>query len=87
VSDELDPIYEQISGGLGEMMDRADQWRIASSQVREDEVIYEAPENLTVHRSLAVCIGTYSTLHASAMNAAEQSMPTISFTSHNRSYV
>ena len=45
--DELDTIYEHISGGLVRMMDRADQWCISSSQVREDEEEYEASESLT----------------------------------------
>ncbi len=47
IFDELDPIYEHISGGLVNMMDRADQWCISSSQVREDEVEYEVSESLT----------------------------------------
>lgn len=45
--EELDLTYEKVSGGLVNMMDRADQWCISSSQVREDEVGYEVREGLT----------------------------------------
>lgn len=45
--DELDAICEKVSGGLVNMMGRADQWCISTSQVREDEVEYEVPEGLT----------------------------------------
>lgn len=47
IFDKLDSIYEHISGGLVNMMDRADQWCISSNQVREDEVEYEISEGIT----------------------------------------
>ena len=45
--DELDAVYEKVSGGLVNMMDRAEQWCVSSGQVRDDEVEYEVPEDLT----------------------------------------
>lgn len=49
--DELDSIYEKVSGGLVSMMADADKWCIANNAVKEDEVQYESkPEG-----SMGVC--------------------------------
>ncbi len=50
VFDELDAVYEKISGGLVNMMANAEQWCISSNPVREDGVdheVYEVTESLT----------------------------------------
>ena len=47
VFDDLDRVYEKISGGLVTMMASADQWCITGSQAGEDGVEYEASEELT----------------------------------------
>jgi len=47
VFDELDAVYEKVSGGLVNMMANAEQWCISSNQVREDGVEYEVTEGLT----------------------------------------
>lgn len=52
--DELDAVYEKVSGGLVNMMDRADQWCVSSSQVREDDVEYEVSEGLTYPQTHAL---------------------------------
>ena len=38
--DELDGVYEMVSGGLVNMMAHADQWCLVGKEVREDEVDY-----------------------------------------------
>jgi four helix bundle protein len=45
VFDELDAVYEKVSGGLVNMMDGAEQWCISSSHVMEDEATYKVTEN------------------------------------------
>ncbi len=47
VFNELDSIYEQISGGLVNMMAHADQWCVSGGQVREDSVEYEGTHKPT----------------------------------------
>ena len=47
VFDELDCVYEKVSGGLVKMMANADQWCITSDRVREDGVEYRVSEGLT----------------------------------------
>ena len=47
VFDELDAVYEKVSGGLVNMMANADQWCISSNHVREDGAQYELTEAVT----------------------------------------
>jgi len=51
VFDELDSVYEKVSGGLVKMMANADQWCISSDRVREDGVEYGVTEELTHPRT------------------------------------
>ena len=51
IFNELDAIYEKVSGGLVNMMANAEQWCISSNQVREDGVEYEVTEGLTYPRT------------------------------------
>jgi four helix bundle protein len=51
IFDELDAVYEKVSGGLVNMMANAEQWCISSNQVREDGVEYEPTEGLTYPRT------------------------------------
>lgn len=45
IFDELDATYEHVSGGLVNMMDRADQWCVPGSQVKEGNGEYDHPED------------------------------------------
>jgi len=47
VFDELDEVYERVSGGLVNMIANADQWCTSHSRVREDGVEYNVTEGLT----------------------------------------
>ena len=47
IFDELDAVYDKVSGGLVNMMANAEQWCISTSQVREDGGEYEVTESLT----------------------------------------
>ena len=47
IFDELDGVYEKVSGGLVNMISNADQWCTPHNQVREDGVEYEVTEELT----------------------------------------
>lgn len=45
--DELDGIYERVSGRLVNMMAHAEHWCASIAQVREDAVAYEVSEEIT----------------------------------------
>jgi four helix bundle protein len=47
VFDELDTAYEKVSGGLVNMMAKADLWCLSNSQVREDGAEYEVTDSHT----------------------------------------
>jgi len=47
IFNELDAVYEKVSGGLVTMMANAEQWCISSNHVKEDGVEYEVTEGLT----------------------------------------
>jgi len=47
VFDELDAVYEKVSGGLVNMMANTDRWCPPHLQVREDGAEYEVTEGLT----------------------------------------
>ena len=49
--DELDAVYEKVSGGLVNMMANAEQWCISSNQVREDGEAYGVTERPTYPRT------------------------------------
>ena len=47
IFNELDAVYEKVSGGLVNMMANAEQWCISCNRVREDGAEYEVTKGLT----------------------------------------
>jgi len=52
IFDELDAVYEKVSGGLVNMMANAEQWCISSNQVREDGEAYGVTERPAYPRTV-----------------------------------